>query len=109
LAQKSCDPPQQLVKVHPNGAQDEIETVSLNPAEAVAIHSMLSFQVSDPGLDRRSPFHPPLHAPGNSPAVAFVDMDLNLSRVSMTPVRQVTMQRSKRVMPNPIPSRMPIK
>ena len=51
---------------------------ALNPAEAVAIHSMLSFQMPDPGLDRRSPLHPPPYAPGDTPAVAFIDMDLNL-------------------------------
>jgi hypothetical protein len=59
LAQKYCDPPQQLVEGHPDSAQDGIELIALNPTEAVAVHSMLSFQVPNPRLDRRSPFHPP--------------------------------------------------
>jgi len=50
---------------------------------------MLPFQVANPRFDRRSPFHPPPHAPGGSPSVAFINMDLNLSRVSMPPVTHV--------------------
>ena len=79
MAQKLCCPPQQLVEVHPNGAQDGIEPVPFNPAETVAVHSMLSFQMPDAGLDRRSPFHSPPEAPGDTPTVALVDMDLNIS------------------------------
>jgi hypothetical protein len=67
------------VEVHPNGAQDGIESIALNPAEAVAAHSMLAFQMPDSRLDRRLPFHPPPQAPGDTPAVASIDMDLNLS------------------------------
>ena len=62
---------------------------ALDPAKAVALHAMLSFQVPNPRLDRRSPFHPPPQALGGPPAVAFVDMDLNLSRISMPPVAHV--------------------
>jgi hypothetical protein len=40
------------VEVHPNGAQNGIEPVAHHPVEAVAVHSVLSLQVSDPGLDR---------------------------------------------------------
>jgi len=79
LAQKSCGPPQQLVEVHPNGAQDGIESITLNLTQAFAVHSMLSFQMPDSRLDRRSSFHPPPQALGDKPAVAFIDMDLNLS------------------------------
>jgi hypothetical protein len=89
LAQKVCCPPQQLVEVHPNGAQNGIEPVAHNPVEAVAVHSVLSFQVPDSRLYRRTPFHPPPQALGGPPAVAFVDMDLNLSRISMPPVAHV--------------------
>ena len=35
------------MEVHPDGAQDGIEPIALKPAEAVALHSMLSFQVSE--------------------------------------------------------------
>jgi len=89
LAQKVCCPLQQLVEVHPNGAQNGIEPVPLSPAQAVAIHSMLPFQVANPWFDRRSPFHPPPQAPGGSASVAFINMDLNFSRVSVPPVAHV--------------------
>jgi hypothetical protein len=89
LAQKCCDPPQQLVEVHPYRAQDGIEPIALNPAEAVALHSMLSFQVPYPRLDRRSPFHPPPHAPIDPPAMALIHMDFDISRVSMAAVAHV--------------------
>jgi hypothetical protein len=77
------------VKVHPNGAQNGIEPVPFNPAETVAVQTILSFQMPDPRLNRRSSFHPPPQALGGSPSVAFVNMDLNFSRLSMPPVVHV--------------------
>ena len=61
------------MEVHPKGAQDGIESITLNPTQAVAVHSMLSFQMSDLRLDRRSPFRQPPKPFGGSPSVAFVN------------------------------------
>ena len=89
MAEKNCDPPQQLVEVHPHRAQDGVEPIALNPAEAAALHSMLSFQMPNPRLDRRSAFHPPPQAPIDPSAMALIHMDFDISRVSMAAVAQV--------------------
>ena len=77
------------MEVHPHRAQDGIEPIALNSAEAIAVHSMLSFQVPNPRLDRRSPFHPPPQAPIDPPAMALIHMDFDISRVSMPAVAHV--------------------
>ncbi len=77
------------MEVHPHRAQDGIEPIALNPAETVALHSMLSFQVPYPRLDRRSPFHPPPQAPIDASAMALIHMDFDISRVSMPAVAHV--------------------
>jgi hypothetical protein len=47
---------------------------------------MLSFQVPDAGFDRHPPLHPAPRALRGPPSVAFVDMNLNGSRIAMPPV-----------------------
>jgi hypothetical protein len=74
------------VEVHPNGAQNGIEPVARHPVEAVAVHSVFYFHVPDSRLARCTPFQPPPQTLGGPPAVSFVEMELNLSRISMAPV-----------------------
>ena len=89
MAQKVCRPAQQLVEVHSGTAEDGIEPVTFNALEAVAVHPVLFFQVSDSRFNGCPAFHPAPQTPGSSPTAAFVDMNLNLARVSMAPVAHV--------------------
>ena len=46
------------MKVHSTGTQDGIDRVSLCSLEAIAVKTVLGFEMTDAGLYGRSPFHP---------------------------------------------------
>ncbi len=86
---KSCQRAEQLVEVHASGAQAGIHLVSNCPGKPVAIHAVLSLQVTSARFDGGSLFHPPPRAFGRTSAPSFVHVNLDVASVVMTPIAHV--------------------
>jgi len=89
--QKAPKSSEELVQVHGGGAEDGVDGITGGPLEAVALHTVLTFEVADGGLDGGAAFHPSPETFGRRAPATFVHMDCFDSLVIMSPIAHVDM------------------
>ncbi len=88
-AQKSGSEALQLLEIHPGGTKNRIDPVALSSFQPVTIHAMLLLQVSNPRLNRRSPFHPAQETSRRFAATTFIYVNLSLAFVSVPAISHI--------------------
>jgi len=79
----------QLPEVHPGGTEDHIDPASFGSLQAVMVHPMITLQMADARLDRRTAHHPAPDTSRRSATTSLVDMNLDISCVSVTTIPHV--------------------
>ena len=82
-------PPEQLSKIHSGGTQDGIYHISFSSFEAVTVHPVFSFEMSDARFNRCASFHPTPETLSCSASSWFIHMNFDAALVIMPAVASV--------------------